>query len=348
MAEVCLEPDGPASEHRLNADKTIWITWERQRRSVTLAECLGARLYVLLDRSDRIPLRAVRYLYLLLRTVLVLLRERPAVCCCQNPSMVLAVWLGLLKPLFRYRLIVDRHSNFNLQGHTGLKWRAFDALSNLSLRLADLTIVTNEFLASQVRLAGGEAFVLQDKVPPMTEGTVDRLEGTRNIVFVCSFDEDETVNEALEAASGLDPSWRMYVTGNYRRHLVRLPRLGNPPPTVRLTGFLSEAAYQTLLRTADAVLALTTHDHTLMCVAYEAVALGKPIVASNTEAMRSYFHKGFVFTQNSPTGIGNALRDVIDRQRELEVDLVALRQELESDWQKRFKCLLQRIYDSPR
>lgn len=344
MAEAGVKPDGPASEHRLNADKTIWITWERQRRSVTLAECLGARLYVLLDRSDRIPQRAVRYAYLLARTVLVLLRERPAVCCCQNPSMVLAVWLGLLRPLFRYRLVVDRHSNFNLQGHTGLKWRAFDALSNLSLRLADLTIVTNEFLAAQVRRSGGEAFVLQDKVPALTEGTVDRLEGTRNIVFVCSFDEDETVDEALEAASGLDPSWRMHITGNYRRHLARLPRLGDPPPTVRLTGFLSEAAYQTLLRTADAVLALTTHDHTLMCVAYEAVALGKPIVASDTAAMRSYFHRGFVFTENSPEGIGNALRDVIARRRELEAELVALRQELDLDWQCRFEGLRQRLY----
>jgi len=328
----------------LTRPKTIWITWERQRRSVTLAESLGATLYVLLERSDRISSRVLRYVYLLSRTVLVLARERPSVCCCQNPSIVLAVWLGLLRPVFRYRLVVDRHSNFNLEGHTGLKWRVFDVLSNLSIRLADLTIVTNEFLASKVRNSGGEAYVLQDKVPSLTQGAVDRLEGTRNIVFVCSFDEDETVDEALEAADGLDPSWRMYVTGNYKRHIARLPRLGNPPPTVRLTGFLSEAEYQSLLRSADAVLALTAHDHTLMCVAYEAVALGKPIVASDTSAMRSYFSRGFIFTENSPSAIGQSLRSAVERGRELEAEVVTLRRELESDWQKRFEGLLHKMY----
>jgi glycosyltransferase involved in cell wall biosynthesis len=319
----------------------VWITWEKQRRSVTLAECLGARLFVLLDQSDRIPSRPLRYAYLLAKTVLVLVRERPSVCCCQNPSLMLAVWLGLLRPLFRYRLVVDRHSNFNLQRHAGLKWQVFDFLSDLSLRHADLTIVTNEFLAEYVRRAGGRAFVLQDKVPSLTEGGTKDLGGARNIVFVCSFDEDEPVEAAIEAARGLDPSWQMFVTGNYRRHLRRLPVLQAPPATVKLTGFLGDAEYQTLLRSADVVMALTTHDHTLMCVAYEATALGKPVVASDTAAMREYFHKGFVFTDNSAASIREAISKAVREAPQLSADVGSLRSELHTDWHRRFAELLQ-------
>lgn len=331
----------------MSDSNTIWITWEKQRRSVTLADCLGARLYVLLDRSDRIPNRAVRYLCLLTRTVAVLLRERPSVCCCQNPSLMLAVWLGLLRPVFRYRLAVDRHSNFNLQGHGGLKWLLFEALSNLSLRMADLTIVTNESLAERVRGAGGTAFVLQDKIPSLTEGTTTTLAGARNIVFACSFDEDEPVEAALEAAGGLDPTWLFHVTGNYRPHLRRFPLLRTPPSNVRLTGFLSESEYQTLLRSADVVLALTSHDHTLMCVAYEAVALGRPVVASDTAAMRAYFRNGFVFTGNTPGSIRNAILNAVDEQHRLEAEVRRLRPELDSDWNRRFQVLLQHLRGAP-
>jgi len=321
----------------------IWITWEAQRRSLTLARSLGARLHVLLARSDDMPNRVLRYTYLLAKTVFVLIRERPAICCCQNPSVVLAIWLALLRPLFRYSLVVDRHSNFNFSGNTGLKWRLLDYLSDLSIRQADLTLVTNAFLADLVLAAGGRAVVLEDKIPDLQSGGRRQPVGVHNVAFVCSFDEDEPIDAAIEAAGVLDPSWHMYITGNYRPHLRRFPALAAPPRNVTLTGFLSDADYQTLLRSVDVLLVLTKHDHTLMCGGYEAVSLGKPCAASDTSAMRRYFRKGFVFTENSRAAIATALTYAVEEMPRLQIEIASLRRELEGAWDQRFALLIRQL-----
>jgi glycosyltransferase involved in cell wall biosynthesis len=180
-------------------------------------------------------------------------------------------------------------------------------------------------------------------VPSLVEGSSRKLEGTCNVVFVCSYDEDEPVEEAIAAARQIDPSWRLYITGNYRRHVARFPSLASPPDTVKLTGFLTEGDYQTLLRSADVILALTTHDHTLMCVAYEAVSLVKPVVASDMSAMRAYFRRGFVFTENSAAAIAAALRSAVHQGQQLRSEATILRSELEADWNARFADLQHQI-----
>ena len=72
--------------------KAIWISWERHRRTSTLAEHFGIPLHTLLY-SGPAP---VRYLVLSIRTTALLFRERPGVLVVQNPSIVLATLAGFL------------------------------------------------------------------------------------------------------------------------------------------------------------------------------------------------------------------------------------------------------------
>ena len=53
------------------------------------------------------------------------------------------------------------------------------------------------------------------------------------------------------------------------------------PDNVRLTGFLPDSDYVGLILASDAVIALTTMDHTMQRGAYEAVYLGRPVITSN-------------------------------------------------------------------
>src|ERR1051325_9121850 len=86
----------------------IWITWETQRRSITLARRLGAELHIM-DWESR---GALRYPLSILATAKLLFRHRRSVVFVQNPSMVLATFAGFLKNWLGYTLVVDRHSNF--------------------------------------------------------------------------------------------------------------------------------------------------------------------------------------------------------------------------------------------
>jgi hypothetical protein len=67
----------------------LWLTWERHRRSETLARALGARYVPLVSGMPR-PLR---YGLLTLKTIGLLLNERPRLVFAQNPSIVLAALL---------------------------------------------------------------------------------------------------------------------------------------------------------------------------------------------------------------------------------------------------------------
>ena len=325
--------DGAKSEVRL------WITWERQRRSVELAEATHSRLALLEDSATGV----VRYVRLAWRTVRVLRRERPAVVYGQNPSMILAALLCLLKKIFGYVLVVDRHSNFKLEtiDRPGLRWRLFHALSRYSVRHADLTIVTNDFLRVLVDEWGGTGFVLQDKLPRMERGGTERLSGRQNIVCVASWSLDEPLAEVMKAAASLPPDWMVYITG--RGSDAKLARHGldraGLPDNVRLTGFLTEEQFQTLLRSGDVLLVLTRGEHTLTCGAYEAVALSKPMVLSDTDVIRAYFSKGAVYTKLHGGDIAAALRVAIERKQYLSDDVVALRKQLQIDWSNRFQAL---------
>ncbi|MGD9857163.1 MAG: glycosyltransferase [Planctomycetaceae bacterium] len=99
-----------------------------------------------------------------------------------------------------------------------------------------------------------------------------------------------------------------------RYHVTGDPRGLEPsirarkPDNVRFTGFLSAGEYVGQLQASDAVMALTTRDHTMQRGAYEAVYLGKPVVTSDFEVLRASFPKGTVHVRaSSPEAIVRGL-----------------------------------------
>jgi len=101
---------------------------------------------------------------------------------------------------------------------------------------------------------------------------------------------------------------------------------------VRLTGYLPRSEYWQLLANSDIVMVLTTLEDCLTCGAYEATALGRAMVLSDTQAMRSYFHKGAVYTAPYAEAIAQAMRNAIERKQALECETEELREDLVSKW----------------
>ncbi len=84
----------------------LFLTWFSHRRTTALCERLGLPLVELVSPSKG----AKRYLALAWRTFWLLARRRPSVLLVQNPSLVLALWALILRPIFRYRLVQDAHN----------------------------------------------------------------------------------------------------------------------------------------------------------------------------------------------------------------------------------------------
>jgi glycosyltransferase involved in cell wall biosynthesis len=322
--------------------RIIWITWEIQRRTTELSAALNVPLFQYLSSSEYL----MRFLVLSARTILKLFIDRPEIVIVQNPSMSLTAVTCLLKRFMCFSLVVDRHSNFKFDtmGLRSLKYKAFHFLSKYTVRKTDLTIITNKFLKELVGTWGGRGFVLPDKLPRLSLAEKRPLAGENNIVFVCTYSADEPIDEVIKAAHLIDSSIVIHITGDYwkleKRHIAEAP--GN----VVFTGFLDEKDYQSLLYSCDVVMVLTTNDHTLVCGAYEAVSLGKPLILSNKEALLNYFNKGVVFTENTGESIANAICTAIDQAAALKDEIVKLGTELEDSWNLQFyglKKLLEKI-----
>src|SRR5262249_46472246 len=130
---------------------------------------------------------------------------------------------------------------------------------------------------------------------------------------------DEPIEVFLAAAARV-PDIQFFVTGRFEDADPKLLR--TKPANVTFTGFLLDAQYVGLLMVSDAVICLTTADHTMQRGAYEAIYLGKPVITSNFEILRQAFDKGTVH-------VGNTADDIVAGITQMRTELSRYQTEAE-------------------
>jgi glycosyltransferase involved in cell wall biosynthesis len=165
-----------------------------------------------------------------------------------------------------------------------------------------------------------------------------------NVAVVATWASDEPVEAVFDAAARC-PDATFHVTG-------RPPDIGRYsgriPANVRLTGFLEETAYNGLLAHADAVMCLTTRDHTMQNGAAEALYLGTPIITSDWAILREYFSRGTIHVDNSAEAIAAAVRRMQEEGPRYRVEVQALRDEIAERWRRDRALILDRVADQLR
>lgn len=319
----------------------LWISWEDHRRSRELAKEFGATYHpILLDAN-----RFVRYPILSLITLIHLIKLRPSLLFCQNPSIVLTSLLVIVRPLFRFRLIVDRHSNFKIETiqSPSAKWRIFHFLSRMTIRKADLTIVTNQDLKELCEKIGGRAVVLQDKIPelraekPRARPEFMKEPDKPQIMFVTMFDPDEPINEIVEASRRM-PEYVCYLTGNYKKVFRSKSPDGEIIGTSTVfTGFVSDEDYLSLMENSDLVVVLTKKDLILNCGAYEAISFDKPLILSNTQTLKDYFGNRAIYTDNNPVDLSFNINYIVSNLSKVGASQRLCSQNIINSWNDRFE-----------
>lgn len=308
----------------------IWITWETHRRSRGLSAALDARLYEINQGKGRLA----RYARNTLATLGILFRARGAVVLVQSPSIVLANLATSFGRLAGVKVVVDAH-NGGIDPLDG-KSRVLTRLARRALRKSDLVIVTNAALAQQVESFGARAFVLPDPMPDFpaahAENGQDSRAPTQRVVAICTWASDEPFMELIQAASLLPPGCELAITGRPRLSARQQATL---PANVRLTGFVSEADYTQLLRTADAIVDLTTRENCLLCGAYEAVSVHKPLVVSDTAALRELLEDAAIYCANDARSIATGITSALERSADLKRAALQRDITLRTLWKKR-------------
>ena len=273
-----------------------------------------------------------------IRTARILNRERPDAVFVMTPPVFAAL------PAFWYAwrhgktVVLDAHTAAFLHP----RWRHWQWLQRLLCRRASTTLVHNEHLAAILHASGAHVTLVPDVAIVFPEaGTFKRPDGFV-VAAVCSFNYDEPIAEIFAAARSV-PDVTFCMTGN-ARHLD--PQLKEHiPPNVHLTGFLSTEDYGTLLQTADAVLTLTTRDHTMLRGAYEAIYQGTPVIVSDWPLLRTEFPSGAVHVDNTASAIARAVRTIEHDRERFRSEAAASRQVKLARWRSTRQAIIDRVFE---
>jgi hypothetical protein len=311
----------------------IWITWENQRRNRTLSKRFDADLYEVVFDEER----SRRYFLSCIETIKILKKHKPKFLFVQNPSLFLSLLALSLRKIFGYRLIIDEHNSglYPLEGTNKL----LNKIARFVAAKADFAIVTNKNLSDAVEAWGGRPLVLPDPLPDFA-GNNTHLKDDKifNVLFVCTWASDEPYLEVIEAARVLGGRFKFRITGNPKNKVKNI----DIPENVELTGYIEESLYLKYMENSDVVIVLTNRENCLNCGAYEAIAMEKPLVLSETMAIMEYFSGGAVFAKNNCKSIVERLIFVRENEWRLRLDVLNKKKDILKEWE----ILFQRVQDT--
>jgi glycosyltransferase involved in cell wall biosynthesis len=312
----------------------VWGPPSHGPRSRVFARELGIEIRFVTSTTRRGLLVApLKYTSQAFKTFRLLADRRPQLVFVQSPPTFAVMTVWLYGAITGAHFVVDAHSAAMLSGYwTRPRW-----LYRLIARRALATIVTNEHFARWIRRSGGRALVIPDIPTSFPAGDTFPVADAFNVMVVSTFAEDEPLSEVIAAADGLDDVV-FHVTGDPRRPGAHVP--GQVPANVRFTGFLPDPEYYALMASSQAVMCLTTRDHTMQRGACEALWMGKPIVTSRWPLLQEYFGAGTVHVTNTVDGIRNGVREMVRRHAWYEDEIRRLREERRAVWETAMWSLL--------
>jgi glycosyltransferase involved in cell wall biosynthesis len=302
--------------------KGIWITWELHRRNRGISSALSWPLYEIRSKKSKI----IRFTTSIIKTIKVIYRENPKYVVTQNPSLVLSFLATLIKPLFKFVLIIDAHNSgiFPKEGRS----KILMIVSLWLQRKGDIILVTNNALKNVVELNGGKACVLPDRIPALQKLNSIDLKGKIKIACISTFHDDEPFNNIIEAGNLIPNDIYIYMTGKFEGKIS----INTVPSNVKLLGYIEEEKYWSLLTSVDGVMDLTRRENCLVCGAYEGIAVGKPLILSNTKAITEYFSEGCIYVDQSPKNIAEGIIEFADKKKILERQINELHKNLKKNW----------------
>jgi len=283
------------------SDQTVFLVWGPPslgaRSRVFARELKIKELHFIYLEARRGALTApFRYVYQAVQTLRLLFQKRPRLVIVQSPPSFAVVFVYLYCALTNSRFVVDAHSGaFQLPFWTRPQW-----LYRFLARKAVATIVTNEHFQQLLKGWRAEAFILRDIPTTFSRAESFPLTGNFNLAVINTFSPDEPLEEILDAATRIE-GVHFYITGKKTKADPGL--IAHAPENVHFTDFLPDESYYALLGESNAVMCLTTRDHTMQRGACEALSLGKPIITSNWPLLQEYFRKGTVHVSNTSADI---------------------------------------------
>ena len=305
----------------------IGVTWSQHRRTTEICDFLGITLFEITYSRRGV----YRYIYSAWKTWRLLLATRPKVVFIQSPSLVLALYINFIKPFLSFKVVMDAH-NESVQPYIS-KSKILLHLTDIALATSDLVIVTNPFLAEFAKKKSASIYILPDRLPRFSITPKPSNQSRYVVAVICTSAPDEPIPAILTAALMLADNIEFQFSGE--KELFFETFGDDLPANVSLTGFLSASEYWNWLSHSDVVLDLTKMPDCLVCGAYEAVAVGTPVILSDNLATKDLFGSCALITKNRAEDIAAAILSARDDSQMLVKKTKAFAIEYEQQWVKK-------------
>ena len=322
----------------MSARSIVAIVWAPKgygQRSAAFSEWLGAKEYNIHYLKHRRPIYApVKYIFQWLKTWQVLWKERPDFVFVTNSQPVAGLCAGLYCMVTRTRFALDTHPPTLF----GRKWRWSQPIIRFVARRATINIIDQERFGRLIASWGAKVIILPD--PPKTVPTalVQSENGADQVAFsyVGTFAGDEPIDILLDAARAL-PDVTFYLLG--KKSQAKPGWIKSAPPNAIFTDYLVGDHYWKRLACSRAVIALTTHPHSLLAAAQDGLSIDKPLLLSDQPVLREYFTKGAVFVPHTTSGFVEGIKTLLAQEAQYQREIAELHTERAQTWDENFRQL---------
>lgn len=317
-------------------ENSIFFSWHLSQRSKSLANRLGLKLLAIQPEGNSF----YRFSICVIWTIYQLIKTRPKFIILQYSFLFLII-LSIYKRLSSQKilLVCDCHTKALKRSITGILSGLFQRLKQWSFLKCDLCIIHNTELSSEIKLLNKNYIVLHDPLPtfflqPIIDNN-DLSQGLKEkIVFICSYDKDEPIKEILVAAKELSEKYQVYLTGKTPKKLASFKN-----NNLHFTGYLEDIKYQKLLTQASVIISLTTESACLQCAAFEAMVVNKPLVTSDTNALRSLLGSAAIYVKNQSPIIINGVEQALIKKERLKNELLIQKNKLEKEFDSKISII---------
>lgn len=338
---------GSDSFDSLVPEGSIFVVWgppSHGPRSKVFARALGIPIEFVFGTRRRGALVApFKYTFQAIATWRLMRSKRPPVVFVQSPPSWAAPIIWLSTRGRGTEVVIDAHSDAMLSA----RWTRPRALHRAMARRAITTIVTNQHFADEIRSWGAHATIIRDiptVFPAITAPADPALPADFAVMVVNTFADDEPLDAILGAAAEFDDVV-FHVTGDLSRRPVALADA--LPPNVTFTGFLPDDEYFGMMASTDAVMCLTTRDHTMQRGACEALSMGRPVITSDWPLLREYFDEGTVHVgPATPATIAEGVRRMRADHDAFLRGIARLQDRQRRQWQEAGAILAERFRDA--
>lgn len=325
---------------KLNENKKIFIVWGRELElSRNLANALGAEIKQVYYRKIgpyNIP-AFFRYVFQAAETLLVLFHEKPAVVIVQNPPVFAPLTVMLYCKISGARFAIDSHTAAFLDK----KWVNFYGLFKFAAKGASLNSCHNfknlEILKSwniepaMVMQFYDPHYDLAELAQPMKNENIEQAVKTSllPVMMVNRFANDDDYKTVIKTAEMM-PEIKFFITGDYSKAGVQKEKM---PANVILTGYLEHQEFLKLMNRCQVILAFTLRPDTVLWSVREAMALNKPFVTTDSEALKHYFNQVGLFTKSDAKELKEKILEAKNRETEIKQNIKIFLEKDELRWQ---------------